>query len=145
MNTEELIPQGSVPSEAPPVSMPEDDEIEVNAVEKVISEALDGGEREYLLEALEQDELLATIFDNLLLYATEFSGEGPVEGEGTPTSDEIPARLSDGEFVFSAKAVSVIGPDNLMQMMQQAEAQADQVAAQATPTAGHPSLLGPAI
>lgn len=110
------------------MAMPSDEEIEANSIERVISEALSVDEREYLLEALEQDSMLAGIFDNLLMYSTEFTGEGMVEGEGTSTSDEIPARLSDGEFVFSAKAVQVIGPENLMKMMQQAEAYADQQA-----------------
>lgn len=31
---------------------------------------------------------------------------GIVRGKGTPTSDSIPARLSDGEFVMNAKATS---------------------------------------
>jgi hypothetical protein len=34
---------------------------------------------------------------------------GPVNGPGTGTSDEIPAMLSDGEFVFTAKAVRNAG------------------------------------
>jgi len=51
--------------------------------------------------------------------------EGQVEGEGGPTSDDIPARLSDGEFVFTAKAVEQIGVDKLQKMMEDAEAKAD--------------------
>ena len=39
----------------------------------------------------------------------EFSGSGPIEGPGTEKSDSIPARLSDGEFVFTAKATEEIG------------------------------------
>ncbi len=31
--------------------------------------------------------------------------DGPINGPGTGTSDDIPAMLSDGEFVFTAKAV----------------------------------------
>jgi len=57
--------------------------------------------------------------------ASEFTGAGPVDGPGTGTSDDIPARLSDGEFVFTAKAVEQIGADNLMQMMKDAEAAYD--------------------
>jgi hypothetical protein len=34
---------------------------------------------------------------------------GPIDGPGTGTSDDIPAMLSDGEFVFTAKAVRNIG------------------------------------
>ena len=42
------------------------------------------------------------------------------------SSDSIPARLSDGEFVFTAKATEEIGADELMRMMKDAEAQADE-------------------
>lgn len=34
---------------------------------------------------------------------------GPIDGPGTGTSDSIPAMLSDGEFVFTAKAVRNMG------------------------------------
>jgi hypothetical protein len=34
---------------------------------------------------------------------------GPINGPGTGTSDSIPAMLSDGEFVFTAKAVRNMG------------------------------------
>jgi hypothetical protein len=34
---------------------------------------------------------------------------GPIDGPGTGTSDSIPAMLSDGEFVFTAKAVKKAG------------------------------------
>jgi hypothetical protein len=34
---------------------------------------------------------------------------GPIEGPGTETSDDIPAMLSDGEFVMTAKAVRGAG------------------------------------
>jgi hypothetical protein len=65
------------------------------------------------------------IFDKVVEKASEFTGAGPVDGPGTGTSDDIPARLSDGEFVFTAKAVEQIGADNLMQMLKDAEAAYD--------------------
>mgnify|MGYP006995905929 CR=1 FL=1 len=34
---------------------------------------------------------------------------GPIAGPGTGTSDSVPAMLSDGEFVFTAKAVRAMG------------------------------------
>jgi len=34
---------------------------------------------------------------------------GAINGPGTGTSDDIPAMLSDGEFVFTAKAVRNAG------------------------------------
>jgi len=57
--------------------------------------------------------------------AQEFSGAGEVEGPGTGVSDSIPARLSDGEFVFTAKAVEYIGADELSKMMKEAESAYD--------------------
>ena len=59
------------------------------------------------------------------LVATEFTEDGEVEGPGTGTSDSIPALLSDGEFVFTAKAVKNIGVDKLRAMMKKAEADYD--------------------
>ena len=50
---------------------------------------------------------------------------GEVEGPGTGTSDSVKARLSDGEFVFTAKAVEQIGANNLMAVMKEAEKQYD--------------------
>lgn len=38
-----------------------------------------------------------------------FAGGGHVHGPGTSTSDSIPARLSDGEFVVNAKVVKKPG------------------------------------
>jgi hypothetical protein len=41
---------------------------------------------------------------------TEFPRKnGPINGPGTGTSDDIPAMLSDGEFVFTAKSVRNAG------------------------------------
>ena len=73
-----------------------------------------------------QTSILSMLFDKVLEVASEFAGSGPVDGPGTGVSDSIPARLSDGEFVFTAKSVDVLGADNLMSLMKQAEAQADQ-------------------
>jgi hypothetical protein len=42
-----------------------------------------------------------------------FAEGGLIKGPGGPTSDSIPARLSDGEFVMKASAVSAIGAHNL--------------------------------
>jgi hypothetical protein len=79
-----------------------------------------------LMSKLEQDEELSMLFDKVIEVASEFAGSGPVEGPGTGVSDSIPARLSDGEFVFTAKAVEEIGADNLMAMMKDAEMKADE-------------------
>jgi len=39
----------------------------------------------------------------------ERAGGGPVSGPGTSTSDSIPARLSDGEYVIPAAVVNALG------------------------------------
>ena len=56
---------------------------------------------------------------------------GNINGPGTGTSDDIPAMLSDGEFVFTAQAVRGAGKGNredgmknMYQMMRQFEARA---------------------
>lgn len=106
---------------------PSDQEVESDLVDRVVNEALDNDQRSYLLQNLERDDRLAEIFDNVLVRASEYSGEGEeVDGPGTETSDEVPARLSDGEFVFSSKAVDVIGEERLQRIMEQAESMADQ-------------------
>ncbi len=103
-----------------------DEEMEEDYVDYVIEETLSNEDRNYLTSALEKDDRLSIIFDQLVESAHEFSGSGPIEGLGTEKSDSIPARLSDGEFVFTAKATEEIGSDNLMSMMNDAEAGADQ-------------------
>lgn len=42
---------------------------------------------------------------------------GPIDGPGTGTSDDIPAMLSDGEFVMTAKAVRGAGNGSRQQGM----------------------------
>ena len=103
-----------------------DEEMEDNYLDFIIDEALDEQEEEMLMSKLEQDEQLSMLFDKVLEVASEFAGSGPVEGPGSGVSDSIPARLSDGEFVFTAKATEEIGADELMRMMKDAEAQADE-------------------
>ena len=102
-----------------------DEEMEDNYLDFIIDEALDEQEEEMLMSKLEQDEQLSMLFDKVLEVASEFAGSGPVEGPGSGVSDSIPARLSDGEFVFTAKATEEIGASELMRMMKDAEAQAD--------------------
>ena len=103
-----------------------DEMMEDNYIDFLIDEALDEEEEAMLMQELEANPQLSMLFDKVMEVAMEFSGSGPVEGPGSEVSDSIPARLSDGEFVFTAKAVDVIGADNLMSMMKQAEAQADE-------------------
>ena len=102
-----------------------DEEMEDNYLDFIIDEALTEEEEDMLMSKLEQDEQLSMLFDKVLEVASEFAGSGPVEGPGSGVSDSIPARLSDGEFVFTAKATEEIGADELMRMMKDAEANAD--------------------
>jgi hypothetical protein len=103
-----------------------DEEMEDNHIDFILNEALDEEEKEFLNEQLEGNDKLSIIFDKIVGVASEFSGDGPVEGPGTEVSDDIPARLSDGEFVFTAKAVEEIGADNLEAIMMEAEVNADE-------------------
>ena len=113
-----------------PMDMPQetemvpDEAMEENYVDFVISQTLSEEEQEFLNEQLEGNDKLSVIFDQVIEAASEFTGDGSVEGPGTGVSDDIPARLSDGEFVFTAKAVEEIGEDVLMSMMKEAEAAA---------------------
>ena len=120
MNNEQEPP---MESEMP---MESDEEMEDNYLDFILDEALSEEEEDMLMSKLEQDEQLSMLFDKVVEVASEFTGSGPVEGPGTGVSDSIPARLSDGEFVFTAKAVEEIGADNLMAMMKEAEAAADE-------------------
>ena len=105
--------------------MESDDDMEDNYTRFIMEEALTEEKEDMLTSKLEQDEELAMLFDKVIDVAQEFAGSGPVEGPGSGVSDSIPARLSDGEFVFTAKATEEIGADELMRMMKDAEANAD--------------------
>ena len=113
----------------PPVEQNEemipDEKMEDNYIDFILDEALNEEEEDMLMSKLEQDEQLSMLFDKVIEVASEFAGSGPVEGPGSGVSDSIPARLSDGEFVFTAKAAKEIGADELMRMMKDAEMRAD--------------------
>jgi hypothetical protein len=102
-----------------------DEEMEDNYTDFVIDEALDEEEEQYLLDRLSGDDQLSIIFDKVVETASEFSGSGSIEGPGSAVSDSIPARLSDGEFVMTAKATDTIGADTLEELMSLAEEEAD--------------------
>ena len=78
-------------------------------------------DEEILEEAISMHPELLDIIPKMLVATNEFTGDGEVEGPGTGTSDSIPARLSDGEFVFTAKSVKHLGVDKLRKMMAKAE------------------------
>ena len=115
----------SMPEEQEEDMLP-DDEMEDEYLDFILDEALDNEEEDFLMDALQGNDRLSMIFDKVIDVAQEFAGSGPVEGPGSGVSDSIPARLSDGEFVFTAKAVEEIGAANLMAMMKDAEMKADE-------------------
>ena len=117
---EELEPLPEKPT------MDSDDVMEDKYLDFVINQALSEEEEEMLMNELENNPQLSLLFDKVMDVAQEFSGSGPVEGPGSEVSDSIPARLSDGEFVITAKATEEIGADTLMSMMKEAEAKADE-------------------
>lgn len=98
-----------------------DDEMEEDYIKYVMDESLNDEEQMYLAGALQDDDRLSDILDKVIATASEFSGAGEVDGPGTGVSDSIPARLSDGEFVFTKKATDQIGADQLQTMMDDAE------------------------
>jgi len=62
-------------------------------------------------ERLEYNNELLQLREESFKYKDggEHVGGGEVDGPGTGTSDSVPARLSDGEFVITAKAVRGAG------------------------------------
>ena len=117
------------PLMAPPgMDLAEEDAIAETDMELAAEEEVDDildtsmlseSEEQIFEEALEMFPELEAIVPKIT--ATEFTEDELVEGPGTGTSDSIPALLSDGEFVFTAKAVKHLGIDKLRKMMKQAE------------------------
>jgi hypothetical protein len=119
LDTYPNIPQDEM-EEALDSQLP-DDEMEDGYINYVMDESLNDEEQEYLAGVLQSDPMLSDIMDKVITTASEFSGAGEVDGPGTGVSDSIPARLSDGEFVFTKKATDQLGADNLQVMMDDAE------------------------
>ena len=57
------------------------------------------------------DDIIRQRYEDVVMYKDggEHIGGGEVTGPGTGTSDSVPARLSDGEFVLTAKSVKNAG------------------------------------
>ena len=89
--------------------MGNDDEMmmedEMMTEEDGLLDALSPEESEVLFQAMSDYPELEGILNALTAggdVPEVFDDEGSVEGAGTGTSDSIPAKLSDGEFVFTA-------------------------------------------
>ena len=104
-------------------AMPQGEETEMNVEAQVDTSVLDSEEEQLLEEVIEMHPDIMGVI--VKLTTKEFTGEGEVDGPGTGTSDSIPAMLSDGEFVFTAKATKQLGVDRLRKMMKSAEAEYD--------------------
>ena len=130
-NSEMTPPNDMAPTESEPGTAYEDmppDQME-ERTNAVVSSFLDTAkdilsreEKEVLINVLSQFPEILDIVEKV--FSTEDS-TGQVQGPGTETSDSIPAKLSDGEFVFTAKAVKQIGVDKLRKMMEKAEQEYD--------------------
>lgn len=119
LNFEDDIPEGM--HEMPDGSLMADADMEEDT-------GLSPEQEQVLAEAMSDYPELEDILDVLgsTMGTNEFTGAGEVEGPGTETSDSIPAQLSDGEFVITAKAVKQLGVDKLRKMMAKAEADYDE-------------------
>ena len=118
MQVEELKPDVSMQMES---AMTPGDDVETDAT--IDTSVLTSDEEQVLEQALEEYPMLMDIISKMTMK--EFTGSGEVDGPGTGTSDSIPAMLSDGEFVFTAKAVKQIGVDKLRNQMKKAEEEYD--------------------
>ena len=98
-----------------------DEDIDVSTAANIDTSNLTLEDEEVLEEAINMHPELLNIIPKMIVATDEFTGDGEVEGPGTGTSDSIPARLSDGEFVFTAKSVKHLGVDKLRKMMAKAE------------------------
>jgi len=97
-----------------------EEDVAMEDAESILDTSMLSEEEEAVVDAaIEMYPELEAILPKMV--ATEFTEDELVEGPGTGTSDSIPALLSDGEFVFTAKAVKNIGIDKLRKMMAQAE------------------------
>ena len=114
----------SPPDMNPNMKMETEDDMDMGDMDAVVdTSALSDEEEKVVDDAVEMFPELEAIIPKIV--ATEFTEDGEVEGPGTGTSDSIPALLSDGEFVFTAKAVKHLGVDKLRKMMKDAEAAYD--------------------
>jgi len=104
-----------------------EEEISAEGEEDILT-GLSPEDQEILYQALSDYPELRKILNTLGATSSQevFDEEGSVEGPGTGTSDSIPAKLSDGEFVFTAKSVKQLGVDKLRKMMAKAETDYDE-------------------
>lgn len=111
---------------APTSFVPEPDLPEAGAEPSVVdmaTEVLSPEDAGILNQVIDAYPEMIGILDTL---AMSVSQKGPISGPGDGTSDSVPAKLSDGEFVFTSKAVKQLGVDKLRKMMKKAEQDFDE-------------------
>jgi len=113
---------------APEVPLDFEEEVPMDMPVEEISElGLTAEETEVLGQAMSDYPELENILNKISsTMDSEFTGDGAVDGPGTETSDSINAKLSDGEFVFTAKSVKQLGVDKLRKQMAKAEEDYDE-------------------
>ena len=104
-------------------AIPSMEEGEMDVSAQVDTSVLDSDEEALLEEVIEMHPGIVDVI--VKLTTKEFTGQGEVDGPGTGISDDIPAMLSDGEFVFTAKATKQLGVDKLRKQMKTAEDEYD--------------------
>lgn len=138
MNEPGLMAMPGMEGEAPPMEAPSyadtpPEEMEERSNEVVSSfldtarDVLSREQKEVLVNVLESTPEVLGIVEQVFRASND---QGPIEGPGNGTSDSVPANLSDGEFVFTSKAVKTIGVDKLRKMMEDAEATYDEMIGQ---------------
>lgn len=104
---------------SPGMEMEEDMEIEGGVDFTALRDILGEEKFEELEEAMEMHPVVVEVAEMAM-----HTGDGEVDGVGGPKDDQVPARLSPGEFVFSAEAVDVIGLETLEKMHEEAKRKA---------------------
>lgn len=100
MMSEEMLEQSLLAQEAPPTDpyLP-------------IMEIIGEPAYQELMQAMSEYPVVEVLADMAM-----HTGDGEVGGIGGPTDDQVPARLSPGEYVFSAEAVEALSLDKLEEL-----------------------------
>lgn len=116
-------PNAGIPTyeDMPPEQVEERSDAVVSSFLDTAKDVLSREQKEVLINVFEQYPQILEIVEQVFTATSE----GEVSGEGTGTSDSITAKVSDGEFIFTAKAVKQLGVDKLRKLMEKAEAEYD--------------------
>jgi TP901 family phage tail tape measure protein len=118
-------------------------DVNVNGVDSAISR-VDALGRE-ISSLQDRSVTVHTVFTSSGKRFKEFASGGYVTGPGTATSDSIPARLSDGEFVMKAAAVDRYGPDFMHKINSLRYAEGGMVGSAPSASSSHSFSFAPAL